>query len=285
MKLLVITGMSGAGKSEVANAIEDMGFYCVDNMPPAIIPSFVSLSEMSNNELNRIAVVTDIRGGEMFSKIPEIIEKLRTQKVDVKILFLDATNEILVNRYRANRRKHPLCDTENISVAEAVSLERKMLSNIRGLSDFVVDTSELSIYGLKSKITELLFETSSGGLSIICKSFGFKYGTDNEADLIFDVRCLPNPFYVEDLKQKTGLKKEVRDYIFSFEESGEFKKRLDDFIDYSLPLYVKEGKSRLVISFGCTGGKHRSVTFAELTCKRLKEKGYKVKTIHRDIEK
>ena len=284
MKLLIITGMSGAGKSLVANDLEDMGYYCVDNIPPAIIPAFVSLSEMGNEELSRIAVVTDIRGGEMFSEISSTLKKLAQNNVDYKILFLDASDEVLVNRYRENRRKHPLCN-EKTSLVEAVSIERKALLSIREKADFVLDTSRLSAVELKNSISSLLFGNENEGFSIVCKSFGFKYGTDSEADLIFDVRCLPNPFYVEELKKKTGLQKEVREYIFNFDDSKKFKDKLIDLIDFSVPLYVKEGKSRLVISFGCTGGKHRSVTFAETIGKFLADKGYNVAIVHRDIEK
>jgi len=285
MKLLIITGMSGAGKSQVANTIEDMGFYCVDNIPPAIIPSFLSLSEMGNEELKRIAVVTDIRGGDMFKQIPEVLKKLREKNVDYKILFLDATDEELVRRYRANRRKHPLCIDETVSLEDAVSIERAKLATIREMSDFVIDTSELTTYALKSRVSETLFGNSREGFTVVCKSFGFKHGIDTEADLMFDVRCLPNPFYVEDLKKKNGLQKEVTDYIFSFKETKKFAKELLEFIKCALPLYVKEGKSQLVISMGCTGGKHRSVAFAELIYRELIEEGYNAKTLHRDIEK
>ena len=285
MNILIITGMSGAGKSQAANVLEDMGYYCVDNIPPAIIPEFVKLSEMGNESLKKIAIVTDIRGGEMFSEIPDVLSKLKQKDIDLKILFLDANNETLENRYRENRRTHPLCDTNGMSLSEAVASERSTHAIIRGMSDFIIDTSNLSPSQLKVKIPETLFGDKSGGIKILCKSFGFKYGVDNEADLVIDVRCLPNPFYIEELKHKTGLQKEVRDYILFFEESCEFEKKVFDLINFAVPLYIKEGKSRLVIDFGCTGGKHRSVTFAEACAKYLKESGYAVKTIHRDIEK
>lgn len=285
MKLLIITGMSGAGKSVVANDLEDIGYYCVDNIPPAIIPAFVSLSEMGNEELNQIAVVTDIRGGQMFSEMPDILKKLRQNNVDYKILFLDASDEVLVNRYRENRRVHPLCDDNGLSLDEAVLLERKKLSSIRAISDYVVDTSMLSVGDLKTTISNMVIGNTVEGFTILCKSFGFKYGTDTEADLVFDVRCLPNPFYIEELKRKTGLQSEVRDYIFKFKESNELKEKLYDLLEFLIPLYIKEGKSRLVVSFGCTGGKHRSVTFAETIGDFLEEKGYNITKVHRDIEK
>lgn len=283
--ILIVTGMSGAGKSQAANALEDMGFYCVDNIPPSIIPAFVELSARGNEELGRIAIVTDARGGDMFSEISDVLESLKKNSVDYKILFLDASDEVLERRYKENRRKHPLCDKKDLSLFEAVKEERKMLSQIRFSADYIVDTSRISIAQLKGQLSDLFFGNDNGGFSIQCKSFGFKYGSDSEADMVIDVRCLPNPFYIDTLKQKTGMDKPVVDYVMQFEESKEFYKRLTDFIDYSVPLYVKEGKSRLVIAIGCTGGKHRSVTFAELLYKHLGELGYKVSTNHRDLYK
>lgn len=285
MKLLIITGMSGAGKSQVANVLEDRGYFCVDNIPPQIIPAFVSMSEMGNEKLQKMAIVTDIRGGEMFSEISKVILEIKKKDIELKILFLDADNDVLEHRYKENRRTHPLCDQQGLSLSDAIKKERETLKNIKKTADYVVDTGKFSLSELTAKINETIFGEAIGGLNIICKSFGFKYGPDSEADLVLDVRCLPNPYYVEELKLKTGLEKEVRDYIFDFPESREFQEKVFDILDFSLPLYLKEGKSRLVIDFGCTGGKHRSVTFAELTAKHLKKQGYTVKTVHRDIGK
>ena len=285
MKLLIITGMSGAGKSQVANVLEDRGYFCVDNIPPQIIPAFVSMSEMGNEKLQKMAIVTDIRGGEMFSEISKVILEIKKKEIELKILFLDADNDVLENRYKENRRTHPLCDQQGLSLSDAVKKERETLKDIKKTADYVVDTGKFSLSELTAKINETIFGEAIGGLNIICKSFGFKYGPDSEADLVLDVRCLPNPYYVEELKSKTGLQKEVRDYILDFPESREFQEKIFDILDFSLPLYLKEGKSRLVIDFGCTGGKHRSVTFAELTAKHLKKQGYTVKTVHRDIGK
>ncbi|MCQ2451304.1 MAG: RNase adapter RapZ [Clostridia bacterium] len=285
MKLLIITGMSGAGKSQVANVLEDRGYFCVDNIPPQIIPAFVSMSEMGNEKLQKMAIVTDIRGGEMFSEISKVILEIKKKDIELKILFLDADNDVLENRYKENRRTHPLCDQQGLSLSDAVKKERETLKDIKKTADYVVDTGKFSLSELTAKINETIFGEAIGGLNIICKSFGFKYGPDSEADLVLDVRCLPNPYYVEELKSKTGLQKEVRDYILDFPESREFQEKVFDILDFSLPLYLKEGKSRLVIDFGCTGGKHRSVTFAELTAKHLKKQGYTVKTVHRDIGK
>lgn len=285
MKLLIVTGMSGAGKSQAANALEDMGYYCVDNIPPAIIPAFCDLYARGNIELGRMAIVTDARGGDMFGDISDVLKNLKQNNVYYKVLFLDAADEILVHRYKENRRKHPLCDRDDITLADAVKRERKMLSQIRLESDYVVDTSRISSAQLKEQLSEIFFGNNKSGMKIQCKSFGFKYGMDNEADMVFDVRCLPNPFYVDGLTQKTGIDKEVRDYVINSPESQEFLKRMFDFIDYSVPMYVKEGKSQLVIAVGCTGGKHRSVAIAELIYKHLEQSGYYASALHRDIYK
>ena len=205
MKLLIVTGMSGAGKSQAANALEDMGYYCVDNIPPSIIPAFVELSARGNSELSRLAIVTDIRGGEMFSELSGVLENLRKNQAYFKILFLDASNEVLINRYKENRRKHPLCEKSDITLSAAVAKEREILSQIRFEADNVVDTSRITSAQLKGQISDIFFGNINNGLKIQCKSFGFKYGADSEADMVFDVRCLPNPFYVDDLKEKTGI--------------------------------------------------------------------------------
>lgn len=285
MELLIVTGLSGAGKSQAADALEDMGFYCVDNIPPAIIPSFVDLSSKSGDELNKLAVVTDARGGDLFSNIPEVLDNLKLKEINYKILFLDASDEVLIRRYKENRRKHPLISEEKVSLSEAVKKEREMLGKIRTIADYVVDTSYISNSQLKEKLTGIFSENGQNVLKIQTKSFGFKYGADTEADLVIDVRCLPNPFYIDSLKHKTGLDQDVRDYVMQTNESKEFYEKLVNFIDFSMPLYVKEGKSQLVIAFGCTGGKHRSVTFAELLAKHLKSHGYDCQTMHRDIKK
>lgn len=284
MELLIVTGMSGAGKSQAANALEDMGYYCVDNIPPAIIPAFVDFSSRGGN-LSKIAIVTDARGGDLFSDISDVLSNLKNNNVEYKILFLDSSDDVLIRRYKENRRKHPLSDKNNLSVSAAVIAEREMLKKIRSISDYVVDTSFISIAQLKAKLSDIFCINSGSVMKIQCKSFGFKYGVDTESDLVIDVRCLPNPFYIDELKTKTGLDSEVRQYVLGTKESKLFYEKLIAFIDSAVPLYIKEGKSQLVIATGCTGGKHRSVTFAELICKYLKEKGYEASAIHRDIYK
>lgn len=285
MELLIVTGLSGAGKSQVGNVLEDIGFYCVDNVPPAVIPAFVDISEQSKGSLEKIALVTDIRGGQLFDSITDVLEDLDTREIKYKILFLDALDEVIIRRYRENRRKHPLNKEAKISIEEAVKNERTALEKIRNRADFVIDTSHTSLAQLKQKVYSLFCSDLSESLKIQCKSFGFKYGSDRENDLIFDVRCLPNPFYDEALKEKTGQDPEVRDYVLSTEESREFLRKIIDFLEFSIPLYIKEGKSQLTVAFGCTGGKHRSVTFAELVGNALKEKEYNCSIVHRDILK
>ena len=284
MELLIVTGMSGAGKSQAANALEDMGYYCVDNIPPAIIPSFVNLSEISGEKLSKLAIVTDARGGNMFSEINDVLKDLKKRNLNYKVLFLDSSNDVIIRRYKENRRKHPLADSDD-SILTAVEKEREMLNKIRLISDYIVDTSYISIAQLKSKLSDIFFGDGSFVMKIQCKSFGFKYGADTEADLVFDVRCLPNPYYVEELKNKTGMEKEVRDYVMNSPDSHNFLNKLLDFIDCSVPLYAKEGKSQLIIAIGCTGGKHRSVTFAELIGTHLKKQKYDCSIIHRDALK
>lgn len=285
MELLIVTGMSGAGKSQAANALEDMGYYCVDNIPPAIIPAFVELSAVKGETLGKIAIVTDIRGGELFADINKVLVNLKSNNIDYKILFLDASDEVLVKRYKENRRKHPLAIGSQLSILQAVRKEREMLETVRHAADYTIDTTYISIAQLKNTLSNIFFGSISNTLKINCKSFGFKYGTDTEADLVFDVRCLPNPFYIEELRYKTGLEQEIRDFVMNSGESKEFLGKLTAFLDIAVPLYAKEGKSQLVIAFGCTGGKHRSVTFAELVGKYLKEKDYDCIITHRDINK
>ena len=285
MELLIVTGMSGAGKTQAANALEDVGFFCVDNIPSAIISPFVDLYSKSEKAMNKIVVVTDVRGSESFSEISDVLEDLKNKNIKFKILFLDASDQKLVRRYKETRRKHPLMTESETSLKEAVEKERKLLNSIRNKADYIIDTSLISIVQLKENICNMFFGSVNSVLKIQCKSFGFKYGYDNEADLLFDVRCLPNPYYIDSLKFKTGLNCEVRDYVMSSLESNSFYEKLIEFLDSAVPLYAKEGKSQLTISIGCTGGKHRSVAFAELIGKHLKEHKYDCVIIHRDINK
>lgn len=285
MELLIITGMSGAGKSQAVDVFEDMGYYCVDNIPPMLIRSFLDVTSAGNGEIKKLAIVTDIRGGNMFKDISAVLDSLTESSIDYKILFLDASDDVLVRRYKEHRRPHPLIDAGFDSIADAIAAERKLLNDIRLRADFIIDTSLTSVAKFRENIKNMFIGDIKGGMRIQTMSFGFKYGAAVEADLVFDVRCLPNPFYVDELKHKTGLDKEVYNYVMSFNESCKLADKICDFLDFSTELYCKEGKSQLTIAFGCTGGKHRSVTFAELVARYLSDKGYNVSTNHRDINR
>ena len=285
LDLIIITGMSGAGKSQAADALEDIGYYCIDNIPPVLIEAIVDLGSRGQKGLSKIAVITDLRGGEMFNEIEKTINSLKEKNIHPKVLFLDASDTELARRYRENRRIHPLSVANNIEVSEAIMLERENLLSIKARSDYVIDTTFLSTRQLRQQILDIFLKDSKKSMKIQCISFGNKFGPFYDADLVFDARCLPNPFYEESLKNLTGKDREVRDYIMEQEQSKEFVKRLLSLIEYSVPLYIKEGKSRLVIAVGCTGGKHRSVTVAMLIYDMLKSFGYDVSIAHRDIEK
>ncbi len=284
MEFVIVTGISGSGKSSAVKVLEDIGFFCIDNMPPQLIPNFAAMCN-ENTEITKVAIVTDIRGGAMFFKLSECIAKMHIAGINIKVLFLEASKEVLMKRYKETRRKHPLDEVSGGDISKAIDAEIELLREIREDADYIVDSSFLSSGQLKEQIADLFLEKPMDRMMVSCMSFGFKYGVPGEADLVFDVRCLPNPFYLPELKHKTGRDSEVRDYVMGFEQSCVLRDKLFDLISFLLPHYVSEGKSRLVIAFGCTGGKHRSVTFAELTAAFLREKECKVKTLHRDIEK
>lgn len=284
MDFIIVTGLSGAGKSRAVHAMEDIGFYCMDNIPPKLIPAVYDLCMQAKDSLSRVAVVTDIRGGGMFSSLFETLEGLRVEHKTYKIRFLDAGDTVLINRFKETRRKHPLSE-DTTSLEQAVKLEREILRPVRERADYIIDTSLLSPAQLKERISSLFLGDATSALQIHCMSFGFKFGTPTEADLIFDVRCLPNPYYVEELRHKTGLDAPVRDYVLKWEQTKGFVSRFLDLIDYMIPLYCNEGKSQLVIAIGCTGGHHRSVTIAQLLYEHLLEKGLRASVNHRDIRK
>jgi len=286
MKLLIVTGMSGSGKSSVMDVLEDIGFYCIDNIPPKLISRFVDLCRKSDNQLEKIAVAVDIRSGDMFAEIFLSWQALKNEPdVDVKVLFIEASDEVLIKRYKETRRKHPLDEKFNGNLHEAIQYEWQQLSQLREIADYYIETSELTASQLKEQVKEIFLSRSSDSLVIKVMSFGFKYGVSTESDLVFDVRCLPNPYYVDELRNHTGCESCVQDYVMSFEQSKVLLDKLTDLIDYLIPLYLHEGKSQLVIAFGCTGGKHRSITFAELIAKHLMDKEYRVQKYHRDITK
>ncbi len=286
MEFIIITGLSGAGKSNALHALEDIGYYCVDNIPPMLLSTLYTLCETSNDSrMQKVAVVVDIRGGEVFDSLFDQLKTFDEAGKRYKILFLDAKSDILLIRYKETRRKHPLADGISVSTDDAVKLERELLKPVKAHADFVIDTSYMAIKQLKERVTTLFAENAGDSLIVTCMSFGFKYGIPLEADLLFDVRCLPNPFYVKELKPLTGLDEAVREYVLKFDETQQYIERLLSLLDYSVPLYRAEGKSELVIAVGCTGGKHRSVTLARLLNSHFIENGQKSTIHHRDIWK
>ncbi len=285
MQLVIITGMSGSGKSMVMQVMEDIGYYCVDNLPPKLIPTFVDVCEHSEGSLRKIAIATDIRSGEMFTEIYDCWKKLKQHpQLDTKVIFLEASDEVLLKRYKETRRKHPLEDKCG-SLQEAIAFEREQLQQLRPITDYYFETSHLSVAQLKQEVRTIFLEKKSDSLLIKVMSFGYKYGVSTESDLVFDVRCLPNPYYIPELKSHTGCEECVRDYVMQFPQSMELFGKILELLDFLIPLYISEGKSQLVVAFGCTGGKHRSITFTELMGDALREKGYRVHKMHRDIGK
>ncbi len=285
MDFLIVTGLSGAGKSRAIDALEDIGFYCVDNMPPKLISKIAEIALAADSKIKRIAIVTDMRGGDMFYGLFEELDELFEIGFKYKLLFLDATDEELVRRYKETRRRHPLLDVSDGELSKAIKSERVLLRPARERADYVIDTTFLSANELKQRMNNIFLEKIQNSMLINIMSFGFKYGVPAEADLVFDVRCLPNPFYIDELKNKTGLEKEVSDYVMNSDNSIKLLDKLRDLLYFLVPLYLKEGKSQLVISVGCTGGKHRSVTFAEEIYKFLSSQGGNIKVTHRDIGK
>ncbi|MBR5544665.1 MAG: RNase adapter RapZ [Clostridia bacterium] len=286
MQLVIVTGMSGAGKSRVIDTLEDIGFFCVDNMTPKLIPTFVQLLEDSAEVREKVAIVADIRLGDSFSHLFNAIEELKTMSCEYKILFIDADNDVILRRYQETRRKHPLLKfNESQNLQDIIVKEREMLSKARDLADYIIDTSLISPAQLRERVSKLFLEDVSSTIKVNVLSFGFKYGAPKDSDLVFDVRCLPNPFYVPELKHQTGLDAPVRDYVMSFKEAQDLEPKLLDLINYLVPLYRTEGKSQLTISIGCTGGKHRSVVFAEIVYNSIKDKGFNVSVLHRDMNR
>lgn len=286
MQMTIVTGMSGSGKSLAMNVLEDIGYYCIDNMPPQLLLKFTELCLQSGGKLDRVAIAMDIRSAEVFTELRENLKAVKeNETVDVKVLYLEAVDDVIFKRYKETRRKHPLDAMFHGSLHAAIAYEREQLNALREIASYFIDTSYLSNSQLKEQVRSIYLNRTSDSMLIQISSFGFKYGTNTEADLVFDVRCLPNPYYINDLKPLTGCDAAVRDYVMSFEQSQELLKKLKELLEFLIPLYVQEGKSQLVIGFGCTGGKHRSVTFAELMTDYLAGKGFCVHKSHRDITK
>lgn len=282
-RLVIVTGMSGAGKTQVVRVMEDLGYFCVDNLPPMLIPKFAELCVQSAGRVSKIALVVDIRGGEFFDTLVQVLEDLELQGFMYEILFLEASDQTLIRRYKESRRRHPMAPFGRVS--EGITHERERLEQIRGRATHIIDTSDLTTTQLKEKITDLFAgERESERMSITVVSFGFKHGIPLDADMVFDVRFLPNPFYVESLRRKSGKVAAVSDYIGKWPITHQFLDKLGNLIDFLVPNYIKEGKGQLIIAIGCTGGLHRSVFVAEKIYEGLHSKGYKVNVEHRDIK-
>lgn len=281
MKFVIVTGLSGSGKSETMRALEDMGFYCVDNLPPALITKFAELCYQPNSSIDKVALGIDIRGRKFFEALHESLSYLEKEKYEYEMVYLDCDDDVLLKRYKMTRRNHPLA--KDMQIPEGIKMERKIMEPLKELSTCIIDTTNMKPKDLKEEIKKIY---SSGeenpNLTISVVSFGFKHGILADADLVFDVRFLPNPYYIEELRPKTGDDKEVRDYVMNSKISEEFYTKLLDMIHFLVPQYIEEGKQHLVIGVGCTGGRHRSVTITNLIAEDLSNKGYRVVKKHRD---
>lgn len=283
MRFVVVTGMSGGGKTTALKMLEDVGFFCVDNLPVSLIEKFVELITMPGNEINRVALGLDVRADQSFADATRILAELKKKGCQLEILFMDAGEQVLIKRYKETRRVHPLAADGRVE--DGVRREQAVLEKIRREADYVIDTSKLLTRELKEEICRIFVEDQEyNNLMITIMSFGFKHGIPADADLVFDVRFLPNPYYIEELKARTGNDKAVQDYVRSFPETEEFLLKLTDMLQFLVPNYIKEGKNSLVVAIGCTGGKHRSVTIANELYHRTKNRGhYGLKLYHRDV--
>ena len=285
MHFLIVTGMSGAGKSRAVAVLEDLGYYCVDNLPIPLIPKFAEICLAATEQYDKVALVTDVRAGDSFSKLFTSLDSIRSMGCDYRILYLDTATQTLITRYKETRRKHPLMN-EGLSLAEAIDRERDRLEAVRGRADYVVDTTKLTAAGLREHLVRLFAGTDSGQVfQIIVESFGFKHGIPTEADLVFDVRFLPNPYYEISLREHNGTEPAVRDYVFQGGTADALMMHLNSLMDFLIPRYISEGKTSVVVCIGCTGGKHRSVAIAEALSEHLRGRDYGVVTMHRDYQR
>lgn len=284
-ELVIITGVSGAGKTNAIGFLEDIGYYCIDNMPPELLLTFISLIS-TRESYSKVAIVVDIRSSDIFEEfISSIVHAKEDYGYSAKVIYLDIKTYIALKRYKLTRRKHPYADRFNGNIKDAIAYEKDILMLLRQRADFVIDTSDLEANELRLRLTQILLGDDKDIMNIHCMSFGFKHGIPMEADFVIDVRCLPNPYWVEDLRCKTGLDEEVRDYVFSFEEARELFEKMTSLLDFLNPLYIKEGKSVIVIAIGCTGGNHRSVAMAETLKEHFSKHWDNVTAIHRDINR
>ncbi|MBZ4663417.1 MAG: rapZ [Caloramator sp.] len=284
MQFVIVTGLSGAGKTQTIRCLEDIGFFCIDNLPPALIPKFAELCYQSKGKIDRIAIVVDIRGRNFFDNIFVGLKSLEDMGLKYEILFLDAQDDVLIKRFKESRRSHPLSSGKRIE--DAILEERKKLEDIKSKASHIIDTSRLTVRQLKEEINKIyIMGEKFESLIITVTSFGFKYGIPLDCDLVFDVRFIPNPYYIDELKRQSGIDKEVYDYVFKWDETNKFVEKTTDLLEFLIPNYIREGKSQLVIGIGCTGGRHRSVAIANKIYENLKNNNHTVLISHRDITK
>ncbi len=279
-RFLIITGLSGSGKTVVSRYLEDLGYYCIDNLPSKLIPNLVGLWTRKEFEIEKVALVVDIREAGFTKKFPEVLKTIK-KKISPRVIFLEASDEVLVKRFSESRRPHPLAKKR--SLMESVQLERKRLDEIKSMADEVIDTTSTNLSQIKEHLTRKFFKKKDRKMQIMVVSFGYKYGIPLDSDLVFDTRFLSNPFYIDELRNKTGKSPKVREFVLKEEETKKFLSRLYSFVDFLIPRFIEEGKSNLTISAGCTGGKHRSVILAEKLRDHLRNKNYNVRIYHRDL--
>ncbi|MBE6807082.1 MAG: RNase adapter RapZ [Ruminococcaceae bacterium] len=283
MELMIVTGMSGAGKSQATNALEDIGYYCVDNMPPTLMLPFLQLCRQSTQPLDKVALVTDVRSGLLFEEFLQVLPTLEANVEHCHILFLDCHNETLSRRFKETRRQHPLAE-DGRPIEQALQLERQMLSPLFEMADYRIDTTHLNTAQLKSRLADLFMTQPDTAMTVQILSFGFKYGYPAEADLMLDMRCLPNPYYVEELRHQTGMDSQVQEYVMRNPDAVKYLEHIKALLSHTIPLYQKEGRTQLVVAIGCTGGKHRSVTMVNQLAAELEQlTNLRVLTYHRDL--
>ncbi len=283
LRLVVVTGLSGSGKSTAIHVLEDLGFYCIDNLPIALIPRLVELWETSRDEVRRVALGIDVRERHFLAEFPRVFDELRAQDVALEVLYLEASDDVLVRRFSETRRPHPA--DQGGGIADGIRREREKLRGLRELADRILDTSAFTVHEFRSALRDLVDRPEPGTMTIGLLSFGYKYGLPTDADLVLDCRFLPNPFFIEALRDKTGSDAAVADYVLGRDETQEFVNRLVDLLEFTLPRYRREGKSYLTIALGCTGGRHRSIVLVEELRRRLQERGHRVLVRHRDAER
>lgn len=287
MEFIIISGLSGAGKSSAASFLEDLGFYCVDNLPVALITSFAGLcmAGAGTGKYSRVALVTDIRGGQTFDELFQALDELTAMKLDYQLLFVEASDEVIIKRYKETRHNHPLC-RQGYSLPEAVQFERTALEPVRRRASHILNSTGLNLSKFRGELLRLFgMGAPNEAITVSVTSFGFKYGIPIDADLVFDVRFLPNPYYIPELKECTGLEEDVRAFLFGYRQTHEFLRHLEELLAFLLPQYAEEGKASLVIAIGCTGGHHRSVAMAHAVTDFIRQKGYSVEEQHRDISR